>query len=184
MRVVIVPGNGGSPYPAPLLGNFYDALAAQLTNSGKFSEVFSKSMPDPNAARRSIWLPHLIDTAMVDADTIVIGHSSGAEAAMRLAETTKVKGLVLVAACHSDLGDAGERVSGWYPPSGGPWQWADIKANAGFIVQFHSTDDPFINIQEARVVAESLGSEFHEFQDRSHFFEPFPEAFDAIMKKL
>ena len=67
--------------------------------------------------------------------------------AMRLAEEEVIGGLVLVAACHShqdaksfegrsdqriqciqrpgsgDLGDAGERASGYYPPKGGPWNW-------------------------------------------------------------
>ena len=35
---------------------------------------------------------------------IVIGHSSGAAAAMRLIEDTRVAGVILVAGYHSDLG--------------------------------------------------------------------------------
>lgn len=120
------------------------------------------------------------------------GHSSGAEAAMRFAETHHVKGLVLVSACVTDLGDENERLSGYYNrygvrPSGvvwcgvvlgfgsdvagwihawkhgagslhihiyfqiRPWQWEAIKANAGFVTQFASADDPFIPWREQQV---------------------------------
>ena len=44
-----------------------------------------------------------------DANTVLVGHSSGAVAAMRLLEKTPLLGAVLVSACHTDLGDAGER---------------------------------------------------------------------------
>ena len=40
-------------------------------------------MPDPNVARESIWLPFIRDVLKADERTIVVGHSSGAEAAMR-----------------------------------------------------------------------------------------------------
>ena len=36
------------------------------------------------------------------------------------------------------------------------WQWEKIKANAQWITQFHSTDDPFIPPAESRHVAQSL----------------------------
>merc|ERR1711879_381433 len=107
------------------------------------------------------------NTIGVNADTIVIGHSSGAQCAMRLAEDTKLHGIILVAACHTDLGDGGERASGWYPPSGGEWQWEKIKENCGFIKQFHSTDDCFIDPSEAQFVAKMLGSVYKEFENKS-----------------
>jgi len=53
----------------------------------------------------------------------------------RLLETKKVKGAVLVSACHTDLGIKNERKSGYYKD---PWQWEDIKRNADWIVQFGS----------------------------------------------
>ena len=42
----------------------------------------------------------------------------GAEAGMRLLETTRVLGLVLVSACHTDLGVESEREAGYYSR---PW---------------------------------------------------------------
>ncbi len=70
-------------------------------------------------AREKIWVPFLQRQCACDADTIVIGHSSGAVACMRLLESTRLRGAVLVSACHTDLGDAGERAAGYYSR---PWQ--------------------------------------------------------------
>lgn len=49
-----------------------------------------------------------------------MGHSSGAVAALRILETTKVLGVALVAAYHTDLGDETEKESGYFDA---PWQW-------------------------------------------------------------
>ncbi len=141
-------------------------------------------MPDPDRARRSIWLPHL--QSIVLPSDIVVGHSSGAQAAMRLAETMPLRALFLVSACHTDLGNEGERAAGWYPPGGGPWDWEGIKRNCGEIVQFHSADDPFIGMDEAMFVHENLGSKLHAFEDRSHFFDAADAGviFDEIMSTM
>ena len=60
-----------------------------------------RNMPDPITARRSIWLPFMKDELGVDEQTIIIGHSSGACAAVRFAETNKVAGIILVGAYTS-----------------------------------------------------------------------------------
>lgn len=179
---MIVPGNGCS---ADIRGsNWYGWLEDRLTALGCFDKVTLRLMPDPLVARRSIWLPFLREELHVDSQTLVVGHSSGAEAAMRLAEDTQLGGVVLVAACHTDLGCENERASGYYPPSGGPWRFERMRENAGFIVQFHSEDDPFIPVSEARHVAEQLQSEYIEFTDKSHFFEPFEEIVEVIASKM
>ena len=65
---------------------------------------------------------------------------------------------MLVAAYTSDLGDATERESGYFNR---PWRWDAIKANAGFIVQFASADDPFLPWREQQQVADALGADLH-----------------------
>ena len=60
-----------------------------------------RNMPDPITARRSIWLPFMKEELAVDHQTIIIGHSSGACAAVRFAELYKVAGIILVGAYTS-----------------------------------------------------------------------------------
>ena len=52
---------------------------------------------------RSIWLPFMKENLLVDEETIIIGHSSGACAAVRYAEENKVAGIILVGAYTSGL---------------------------------------------------------------------------------
>ena len=173
-----------------------------------FSAVILNDMPDPYTAKEEVWLPFLINDCLADSNTIIIGHSSGAEAAMRLLEQTSLLGVVLVSACHTgmatiirrnyhkclnkngsmwliDLGIASEAAAGYYNR---PWNWELIKSNVGRfgIVQFHSADDPFIPMVEAQHVADSLSSEFHKYDDKSHFFSKrdMTEALEIISNKL
>lgn len=182
MKVIIVPGNGCTPV---LSSSWYGWLKSELENSrvlaNKITEVRLENMPDPSVARETIWIPFILRDLGADEDSIVVGHSSGAVAAMRLLEENKLKGAILVSACHTDLGEENERASGYYSR---PWEWDKIKQNAEFIAQYHSTDDPFIPISEARHVHENLDTEYFEFNDRSHFFEPFPEIVEYLEGKI
>ena len=72
----------------------------------------ARTFPDPHAAKEEVWLKFLREDLKCDADTVLVGHSSGAVACMRLLESTELAGAVLVSACHTDLGDAGERAAG------------------------------------------------------------------------
>ena len=120
-----------------------------------------------------------------DESTVLIGHSSGAVAAMRLLETNPLAGALLVSACHTDLGNAHEAASGYYPPSGGEWDWRAISSNArGNIMLLHGDDDPFIGLTEPRHVAKSLGCELRVEEDRSHFLEPGEDLVDATYAVL
>jgi len=69
-------------------------------------------------------------------------------------------GLVLVSAYgDSDLGDSLEASSG---DSNRPWHWQKVKDNTGFIVQFASTDDPFLPWEAQQAVADNLGTDLHK----------------------
>lgn len=201
-RVVIVPGNGCTD---TMRSNWYGWAVKTLKATNFFEDVLAPDMPSPLAAEREIWLPFLLKKMNVnDGRTIVVGHSSGAVAALRLLEDVKIKCVVLVSACHTDLECLNEAKAHYYPPSecskaakcgdGGPWKWDTIRKNCDWIVQFHSTDDRFIPADEARFVASKLslskrsteeirergGGKYVEFDDRDHFFRPFPELIEEI----
>jgi predicted alpha/beta hydrolase family esterase len=175
-RAILIHGNGGSTAAdgwAPFVERDLRALGL---------EVINETFPDNVKARAAIWLPHLAALGAGD-DTILVGHSSGAVAAMRYAETQRVLGSVLVGVCHTDLGDRGERASGYYRT---PWRWDAIRANQRWVGIFQSSDDPLIPVAEARAVAAQLRASYFEFADRGHFVDrgPFPELVAYVRKKL
>jgi predicted alpha/beta hydrolase family esterase len=177
MKVVIVPGNGGGNVE---YCNWYASVRDELSCGDGVTSVALRDMPDPVYARESYWLPFMRDVLQCDKDTILIGHSSGAAAAMRFAETNCVGGLVLVSAYVSDLGDETERKSGYF---GRPWQWDKIQQNAGFIVQFGSSDDPFLPWPEQTVVADNLKADFRQYSNRGHFMNSrFPELVETVLQ--
>jgi len=180
MKAILISGNGGgSPRD-----HWLPYLEQKLPKLG--IEVINKQFPDPELARREFWLPFIKELA-ADENTIIIGHSSGALAAMRYAEENKILGSVLVGACYTDLGDEDEKKSGYYDDL---WKWKDIKKNQQWIIQFASTDDPFIPIEEARHIHGQLGTEYYEYNNQGHFGhdaqskEKFPELIRALEKKV
>lgn len=184
-RVVIVPGNGCAPIED---ANWYvhlrdslNALPTSATDRSPAYHAIARTMPDPDEAYEHTWLPFIRDELGVDEHTIVVGHSSGAEAAMRLCENTHIAGLLLVSACHSDMGMESEAISGYYNR---PWQWQRIKEHAGWIVQLHSTNDRLVPVAEAREVAQQLGSEYIENGSRGHFLKrTMPEVVEILETK-
>jgi predicted alpha/beta hydrolase family esterase len=175
VKVIMIPGNGGC---SPADG-WYPWVERELSALGL--DVINRQFPDSVKARARFWLPFLEELG-ADANTILIGHSSGAVAAMRYAETHALLGSVLVGVCHSDLGDAFEAQSGYYAA---PWQWQQIRDHQQFVAIYNSTDDPHIPISEARHVAAQLKASYFEFTDRGHFVESqLPEVVEYVRQRL
>jgi uncharacterized protein len=175
-KAILIHGNGGCTAADAWLP-FVERDLRQLG-----LDVVNVTFPDNVRARASVWLPFL-DTLGVDERTILIGHSSGAVAALRYAESHQLLGSVLVGVCYTDLGDPGERASGYYAA---PWRWDAIRQNQQWISVFNSVDDPHIPIAEPRFVAAQLRCAYFEFADRGHFVErqPFPELVSFVSRKL
>lgn len=180
IRAILIPGNGG----ATPQDNWLPYLESELPKLGII--VINQQFPDAVLARQAFWLP-FIKKLGADDNTILIGHSSGAVAALRFAEKNKILGSILIGACSTDLGDENEKKSGYFDK---PWDWKAIKQNQQWVIQFASTDDPFIPIEEPRAIHEKLDSEYHEYTDRQHFghgIHPkleFPELVDALKNKI
>lgn len=178
MKVVIVPGNGDGDVTKSC---WYFWVKRKLGEDS--IECILQNMPDPVVARESVWLPFMENELGCDSQTVIVGHSSGAEAAMRYAERHQVLGIVLVAACCTDLGNSNEKASGYYDR---PWEWGLIKKNCQWIIQFAgSTDDPFIAMSEQQEVARSLNSMFYQFTDKGHFCDKtFPKLVKTLVTQL
>jgi predicted alpha/beta hydrolase family esterase len=176
VKAILIHGNGGCEASDIWLPWVERELAAIGL------DVINQTFPDNMKPRASVWLPHL-ESLGADEQTILIGHSSGAVAAMRYAETHRLAGSALVGVCHTDLGDAFERASGYYAE---PWQWQRIRDNQEWIAIFSSSDDPHIPIAEPRFVAAQLRCSHFEFDDRGHFIDQrqFPELVNFVRRQL
>lgn len=178
-KVILIPGNGGGT----VNDHWFPYVRNELRRMGV--EVISENFPDPMLARAEYWLPHL-NSLKADPDTILVGHSSGAVAAMRYAETNRVWGSILVAANYTHMDDYHEKISGYYDRD---WDWNSIKNNQQWIAQFSSLDDPYIPIEEPRHISTQLGSDYYEYDNHGHFGEDifkteFPEIITIIKNKL
>ncbi len=177
MRFAIIPGNGCVPVQKC---NWYRWLQLELEKLGH--TVVLTDMPDPHEAKEKVWIPYMERELKIDSQTVAIGHSSGAEAIMRYIETRSIAAAVLVSACHTDLGMASEAVSGYYARE---WLWKEMSKHTPVIVQFGSTDDPFLPASEQRHVAKQTGAHYVEYKDRGHFMtKQFPDLLKFVTTQL
>jgi predicted alpha/beta hydrolase family esterase len=189
--VIICPGNGCNNIRQ---SNWYGELYNIL--SEKAIPCICQDFPDPLHARRERWVPFMRSLAEKHSSTdggaasnvILVGHSSGAQAALRYAEQYKLRGVVLVSATYSDLGDAHERASGYYPQGeSNLYQFDKMKSNCKNWIQFHSDDDPFIPLFEAEKIRDGLGLKsdgtdgYNMLPGRSHFFEFDEDILNAVL---
>lgn len=178
-KAILLHGNGRSTPN----DNWLPFVKTELEKLG--IEVIAPQFPDVPLAREEYWMPFL-QALQPDEKTILIGHSTGAIAAMRYAEHSALFGSILVATYFTDLGIERETLSGYFNR---PWQWNSIKNNQQWIAQFASVDDPWIPIAEPRFVHKQLNTEYYEFTDKGHFGgdyhkADFPELIQALKGRL
>jgi uncharacterized protein len=176
-RVILIHGNGGGNGQ----DNWQPDVVEKLNQDGV--DVMNPDFPDAQLAREKYWLPFLEKDLKADENTVLVGHSSGAIAAMRYAETHKILGSVLIGAYYTDLDDDGEKQSGYFDR---PWNWDAIRSNQNWIIQFASADDPYIPIDHARHIHDQLQTEYYESNNQGHFMfdGPFDELVAALKEKL
>jgi len=119
-HVFVLPGNGGGD----ILGaNWYGWVRDTLNKEVGEGVCVARNMPNPSkfctlvlklnflrknlfvlvVAPMSLWLPFMKNELKIGEQDVIIGHSSGACAAIRFAEKHKVFAIVLVGAYVSDL---------------------------------------------------------------------------------
>ena len=176
IKIVLIHGNGGGT------GQDYWFPSLQKTLEQQGLHVIANTFPDAEVAHEAIWIPYLEKEIQADEITVLVGHSSGGIASIRYAEHHTILGSVLVGVNYTDLGDATEKESGYYNH---PWDWNAIKKNQQWILQFSSTDDPYIPIDQPRFIHEQLQSDYHEYSDKGHFMIPeFPELGEILLAKI
>lgn len=185
IKVIFIPGyhNCGKDMLSPKQNMWFAWLKTELEKLN--IPVIAKDFPDAWDCRAKYWLPY-IKSLGTDESTILIGHSTGAIASMRYAQENKILGSILVGSYYTDLNDPEEKVSGYFDT---PWEWDTIKNNQQWIIQFHSTDDPWIPKEEAEMVHKMLDTKLSMFHDQGHFGvdKPkleFPQLLEALKEQL
>ena len=179
-RIILIHGNSGGTASDIWFPSVKTELeAANLT-------VIARDFPDNDLARASYWIPFLLDEIKVDENTVLVGHSSGAIVAMRVAEMMPLLGTVLVGTYHTDLGMEKEKQAGYFDK---PWDWEAMRRNQKWSVVFASQDDPWIPIEEPCFIQSKLNCEYHEYKDQGHFGGDynklsFPELSLAVIRNI
>lgn len=178
--IALVPGNGGCDVFSDDM--WYNWVKNKLNAYDPKLNVRAENMPDPIVGRESLWIPFMREELKIGENSIIVGHSTGAVAAVRFCEQYKVRGIVIVGAYTTDCGIENERLSGYFDR---PWEWDKVKTNTDWIVQFGSEDDEYLSWAEQVEVSVGLKSEFHQFKDRGHFISGvFPEMIKVLKQKL
>ena len=161
-RVIYLHGMGATSWKFA----FAESLKADLESLG-FETVF-ETLPDSIMAREQYWMRYLNEIAKVTEDDVLIGWSSGAVAAMRYAESNKIRGSILISPSYTDLGDEAERASGYFNR---PWDWAKIQENQNQIALVYGDDDPCIPQEEFEHISGRLRPEVHKIPQGKHFIQ-------------
>ena len=146
--------------------------------------VIFETFPDSIEAREKYWIPFLEQNLKADENTLIIGHSTGAIAAMRYAQKNTIFGSILISPYHTHLGIEDEKASGWFDKE---WRWDNIKNNQKQIGIFYSKDDNAIPLKEFLHVKEKLNPNYiYEFEDKGHFIKQntFPEVLECVKKMI
>jgi uncharacterized protein len=144
--------------------NWYPWVKAELIKKNyivHFPDIaeFRQDAPDLNKI-----LVKIISLNCVNHDSVVMGHSLGSLAAMRLAETTKLSNLILVSAWDFDDLTPNHKFF---------WQTkinhAQIIANTTIRHVIHSDNDPYITAFQAQEMANRLQADFTLIKGAGHF---------------
>ncbi len=172
-RFIFIHGNGTTNWAFA----FAPWLKDELEKLG-FETVFT-TFPDPQIARSKYWLPYIKNELKTGKNDVIIGWSSGAVAAMRFAESNKLRGSILISPCHTDLGNKLEKISGYYDK---PWAWEKIKKNQQKIALIYGDNDPYIPQREFEYITSQLKPKVIKISDGKHFveYQEFPQLLSYI----
>lgn len=132
--------------------------------------VWTPDLPqanEPNTARYNEYI--LANKKWIfDDETVIVGHSSGALAALGvlqiLPSTMKIKEVVLVGSFKDDLGWS--NLGGLFET---PYNFEKIRTHANQFTLFHSNDDPYCPLDHAEYLAEVLAGSLHMIPNQKHF---------------
>jgi predicted alpha/beta hydrolase family esterase len=180
-KYLILHGTGATPRD-----NWFMWLKGRLIGQGH--DVWLPQLPNADKPDAKTYTDFLLSNKnfKIDSDTIVIGHSSGAVAALLLiqglSEDTKMKGALLVGSFKDDLGR--EDLKGLFTD---PLNFDAMKSHCSNFLFLHSDDDPHCPLDHAKFLASKTSGELMVAEGQGHFdtdngpqYKQFPELLNFI----
>lgn len=186
-RAVILHGTQGHPDE-----NWFRWLEKELRDRG--IDVWLPQLPHADRPALSQWYQFIEENQpfAIDADTLIVGHSSGATLGLLVTQKneTRVGGVVAVSGFYNDPSltanqwDANERLFD------AAFDWEAIAANTTKRpLCIHSDNDPYIQLEHAKDLATKIGAQFVVLLGQGHFsmaqneqYSEFPALLELMAK--
>jgi predicted alpha/beta hydrolase family esterase len=168
-------------------GNWFPWLTKELERRGY--KVWSPDLPDaenPDDQRYSAYIfggKHW----QFNSETIIVGHSSGGVAALKLLQHLPDE--IVVNTCIT-VG-AFVKTHGWDDIKGlfvPPFDYEKIKSHAKHFVVYHSDNDKYVPLSDAQYLEKALDAELIVINGQGHFnleegekYKKFPELLEKIV---
>lgn len=187
-RAFIIHGWDGYPEEG-----IFPWLKKELQNRGFV--VFDPSMPDPLRPQIEAWVQYLKEqVGTPDENTILFGHSIGAQTILRylesLPEDEKIGGAVFLAGwIHltdeaNETDEDAEIAKPWLET---PINWEAVKSHAQKFIGIFSDDDPLVPVSDARIFESELVAKIIIEHGKEHFsgssgIKELPSALEALLE--
>ena len=152
-------------------------------------EVYLPDLPNPFHPQQNEWIAELKKLKPFNEETILVGHSLGNTAILRLLEklkkTQKVGKVFLV--CGWNEGDHGiKELSNFFKT---PLNWEKIRTQSKQFVVINSDNDPYFSLEKGKKLAKELGVQCLVEHNAGHInvksgFGPYPKLLKMILKDL
>jgi len=151
-------------------------------------QVWVPDLPGADEPDINVYNPFILNNCPfeIDEQTVIIGHSSGAAAALGLVQILKnrVNKVISVAGFADDLDY--EPVKKMFRTWN--FDWEKIKRQVGKIYAVYSDDDPYVPTDRAEKLRELTGAEKIMIPGQKHFsvssnpkYKKFPEILDLVL---
>jgi hypothetical protein len=174
-KALILHGTSGNSQ-----GEWFGWLKTKLELKGY--QVWVPDLPGAEEPDINLYNPYILKNCpfQIDEETVIVGHSSGAAAAMGLVQVlpNRVEKIISVAGFVDDLDyePVKKMYASWI------FNWRKIKKQADKIIAIYSDDDPFVPVKHARELHKLVGAEKVLIPGQKHFsvstnnkYTEFPE---------
>lgn len=164
MKFIILHGTGASPE-----SNWFRWLEGELGKGGH--TVWLPQLPGADEPNEKTYTDFLLGPEApfaIDAETILVGHSSGAVEILKLLQVLEgnisVASSILVSAFKNNL--EWDALIGLFNQ---PFDFENIKQHCRRFVFVHSDDDPYVPLEHAQYLSEKTDGELRILKGQGHF---------------